>query len=39
MDSMTQKELDSGTPLNEESRLKRIARGSGTRVEDVKMLL
>ena len=39
MDSMTPEELDRDTPLNEDSRLKRIARGSGTRVEEVKILL
>lgn len=39
MDSMTPEELDRDTPLNEESRLMRIARGSGTRVEEVKVLL
>lgn len=36
---MTPEELDRDAPLNEESRLKRIARGSGTRVEEVKILL
>jgi len=33
MDSMTPDELDRDTPLTEDTRLKRIARGSGTRVE------
>jgi signal recognition particle GTPase len=32
MDSMTPEELDSDTPFVEENRLKRVARGSGTRV-------
>ena len=39
MDSMTPDELDKGTTIVEESRLKRIAKGSGTRVEEVKILL
>ena len=39
MDSMTPEELDRDHPINEESRLKRIARGSGCRVEEVKVLL
>ena len=32
MDSMTPDELDSDKPLVEDTRLKRIAKGSGTRV-------
>jgi signal recognition particle subunit SRP54 len=32
MDSMTPEELDSDKPLVEDTRLKRIAKGSGTRV-------
>ena len=39
MDSMTPEELDRGTTIVEESRLKRIAKGSGTRIEEVKILL
>ena len=39
MDSMTPKELDQEEPLNEESRIKRIARGSGTTIAEVKILL
>ena len=39
MDSMTPTELDSDNPIAEDSRLKRIAKGSGTRVEEVKILL
>lgn len=39
MDSMTPDELDRDAPITEESRLKRIAKGSGTRIEEVKILL
>lgn len=39
MDSMTPKELDQEEPLNEQSRIKRIARGSGTTIAEVKILL
>ena len=39
MDSMTPEELDRDHPISEESRLRRIAKGSGTRVEEVKVLL
>lgn len=39
MDSMTPEELDRGNTITEESRLRRIAKGSGTRVEEVKVLL
>ena len=36
---MTPDELDRDAPITEESRLKRIAKGSGTRIEEVKILL
>ena len=32
MDSMTPEELDRNSVITEESRLKRIAKGSGTRI-------
>ena len=38
MDSMTKEELDCTKPLNE-SRMIRIAKGSGTRPEEVNFLL
>ena len=38
MDSMTAEELDCVKPLNE-TRITRIARGSGTRPEEVNVLL
>lgn len=39
MDSMTPEELDRDGPINEENRIKRIAKGSGTSVAEVKILL
>jgi signal recognition particle GTPase len=39
MDSMTPEELDKDHPITEESRIKRIAKGSGTSVFEVKVLL
>lgn len=39
MDSMTPDQLDRDAPIVEDSRLKRIAKGSGTRIEEVKILL
>ena len=39
MDSMTPKELDSDEPITEESRIKRIAKGSGTSIAEVKILM
>ena len=39
MDSMTPDELDRDAPIVEESRIKRIAKGSGTSVMEVKILL
>ena len=38
MDSMTPEELDRDKVITEETRLRRIAKGSGTRVEEVKIL-
>jgi signal recognition particle subunit SRP54 len=38
MDSMTAKELDCEVPIDE-SRIKRIAKGSGTSIMEVKILL
>ena len=38
MDSMTKDELDSVVPLTE-TRIKRIAQGSGTRPEEIQFLL
>lgn len=39
MDSMTPDELDRDSAITEPTRLKRIAKGSGTRIEEVKILL
>lgn len=39
MDSMTPEQLDKDQPITEESRIKRIAKGSGTSVFQVKVLL
>lgn len=39
MDSMTPDELDRDQPITEESRIKRIAKGSGTSIMEVKILL
>ena len=39
MDSMTPEELDRDSPITEESRIKRIAKGSGTSMMEVKILL
>ena len=39
MDSMTPKELDQDDPMTDESRIKRIAKGSGTTIVEVKILL
>ena len=39
MDSMTPDELDKDQPITEESRIKRIAKGSGTSIFEVKVLL
>jgi signal recognition particle GTPase len=39
MDSMTPKELDRDEPITEDSRIKRIAKGSGTTIAEVKILL
>lgn len=39
MDSMTPEELDRDQPITEESRIKRIAKGSGTSIMEVKILL
>ncbi len=39
MDSMTPKELDQEEAMNDDSRIKRIARGSGTSIAEVKILL
>lgn len=39
MDSMTPDELDRDTPITEDSRIRRIAKGSGTSIIEVKVLL
>ena len=39
MDSMTPDELDREEAIKEESRIRRIAKGSGTSVAEVKILL
>ncbi len=39
MDSMTPDELDRDQPITEDSRIKRIAKGSGTSIMEVKILL
>ena len=39
MDSMTPDELDRDAPIIEDSRIKRIAKGSGTSIMEVKILL
>ena len=39
MDSMTPDELDRDSPITEESRIRRIAKGSGTSIMEVKILL
>ena len=39
MDSMTPKELDQDEPMTDESRIMRIAKGSGTTIVEVKILL
>lgn len=39
MDSMTPGQLDRDQPITEQSRIKRIAKGSGTSIFEVKTLL
>ena len=39
MDSMTPEELDRDNPITEQSRIRRIAKGSGTSIIEVKVLL
>lgn len=39
MDSMTPAELDRDQPITEDTRIKRIAKGSGTSIFEVKVLL
>ena len=36
---MTPEELDRDSPISEDSRIKRIAKGSGTSIMEVKILL